>query len=90
MAKIQTGLGKGLSALISDVNAIQKNSDENKPQRGENHSILSTAEIDIDRIEPNPYQPRTDFNEELLLELAQSINNLGLIQPITVRPSYLS
>lgn len=86
MAKIQTGLGKGLSALISDVNAIQKNSDENKPQRGENHSILSTAEIDIDRIEPNPYQPRTDFNEELLLELAQSINNLGLIQPITVRP----
>ena len=86
MAKIQTGLGKGLSALISDVNSIQRNSEENRPLN-ENSSILSTSEIDIDKIEPNPYQPRTEFNEELLLELSQSIKTLGLIQPITVRPT---
>jgi|SRR5574344_117732 ParB family transcriptional regulator, chromosome partitioning protein len=86
MAKIQTGLGKGLSALISDVNAIQRSSEENKPQKSENSPLLSTSEIDIDRIEPNPYQPRREFNEELLMELAQSIKTLGLIQPITVRP----
>lgn len=84
MAKLQTGLGKGLGALISDVNSIQ-----NKASRApetEQRPLVSTNEIDIDKIEPNPYQPRTEFNQEAIEELAESVKLLGLIQPITVRP----
>lgn len=85
MAKIQTGLGRGLGALISDVNSIQRAAGKpsaNEPAR----PLVSTSEIEINRIEPNPYQPRTEFNQEALEELAASIKLLGLIQPITVRP----
>ena len=84
MAKIQTGLGRGLGALISDVNSIQKAAGKQnvEPQR----PLVSTSEIEISKIEPNPYQPRTEFNQEALEELAASIKLLGLIQPITLRP----
>ena len=84
MAKIQTGLGRGLGALISDVNSIQQTA--GKPAAGAARPLVSTSEIEISRIEPNPYQPRTEFNQEALEELAASIKLLGLIQPITVRP----
>lgn len=84
MAKIQTGLGRGLGALISDVNSIQQAA--GKPTAGDARPLVSTSEIEISRIEPNPYQPRTEFNQEALEELAASIKLLGLIQPITVRP----
>jgi len=85
MAKIQTGLGRGLGALISDVNSIQQAA--HKPSIGEPaRPLVSTSEIEISKIEPNPYQPRTEFNQEALEELAASIKLLGLIQPITVRP----
>ncbi len=85
MAKIQTGLGRGLGALISDVNAIQQAAHKQvaaEPAR----PLVATSEIEISKIEPNPYQPRTEFNQEALEELASSIKLLGLIQPITVRP----
>ena len=85
MAKIQTGLGRGLGALISDVNSIQQAA--YKPLAGEPaRPLVSTSEIEISKIEPNPYQPRTEFNMEALEELSASIKLLGLIQPITVRP----
>ncbi len=84
MAKIQTGLGRGLGALISDVNSIQQSAV--KPAAQQARPLVSTSEIEISRIEPNPYQPRTEFNQEALEELAASIKLLGLIQPITVRP----
>lgn len=85
MVKIQTGLGKGLGALISDVNSIQQKAykQTNEVQR----PLVSISEIDIALIEPNPYQPRTEFNQEAIEELSDSIKLLGLIQPITVRPS---
>lgn len=85
MAKLQTGLGKGLGALISDVNSIQNKANRtatDTPQR----PLVSTSEIEISKIEPNPYQPRTEFNQEAIEELSESIKLLGLIQPITVRP----
>lgn len=84
MAKIQTGLGRGLGALISDVNSIQQAAGKAvaEPAR----PLVSTSEIEISKIEPNPYQPRTEFDQEALEELAASIKLLGLIQPITVRP----
>lgn len=84
MAKIQTGLGKGLGALISDVNSIQQAAHKQPTQQ--TPTLVSTSEIEISKIEPNPYQPRTEFNQEALAELADSIKLLGLIQPITVRP----
>ena len=84
MAKIPTGLGRGLGALISDVNSIQQAAAKKpvEPAR----PLVSTSEIEISKIEPNPYQPRTEFNQEALEELAASIRLLGLIQPITLRP----
>ena len=85
MAKIQTGLGRGLGALISDTNYIQQNRKAREEQR-ESSPLVSIAEIDIEKIVPNPFQPRTEFNLEAIEELSQSIKLLGLIQPITVRP----
>lgn len=74
-------MGKGLSALLKDngeeVNSAQ---DENAPE-----IIGNIAEIEMDRIIENPHQPRTLFHEEALEELAASVQELGIIQPITVR-----
>ncbi|MBR9846610.1 MAG: ParB/RepB/Spo0J family partition protein [Algicola sp.] len=74
-------LGRGLSALLkdpsNDINSVQdKNADT---------IIGNIVELDIEAIEINPFQPRTNFNEETLRELASSIRELGVIQPITVR-----
>ena len=70
------GLGRGLGAILSDVEEsyvkdISKNSEIVK-------------EIEIDKIVPNPYQPRKIFNDDSLKELASSIKTQGLIQPIIV------
>lgn len=73
MAK-KSVLGRGLGALIDDVDEVQA-----IPERD-----LSN-EIEISKIEANPYQPRTKFDEEALQELAQSIKEIGIVQPITVR-----
>lgn len=74
-------LGRGLSALLKDPsNDIQSVQDKNADK-----VIGSIVELDIDVIEVNPFQPRTNFNEESLHELASSIKELGVIQPITVR-----
>ncbi|MDG5491520.1 ParB/RepB/Spo0J family partition protein [Psychroserpens sp. SPM9] len=74
-------LGRGLSALLKDPsNDIQSAQDKNADT-----IIGNIVELDIDAIEINPFQPRTNFNEETLRELASSIKELGVIQPITVR-----
>ncbi|QFZ55269.1 ParB/RepB/Spo0J family partition protein [Oceanihabitans sp. IOP_32] len=74
-------LGRGLSALLNDPsNNIQSANDKNADQ-----VIGNIVELDLDFIEVNPFQPRTNFSEESLLELASSIKELGIIQPITVR-----
>ena len=70
----KSALGKGLGALI-------KQSETDIPERQAN----ATNNIDIRNIEVNPYQPRTGFDTEALEELAASIKQLGIIQPITVR-----
>ena len=79
MATKKRGLGKGLNALIPDEPLY-----EPKPVE-EAISTSAVAEIEIDKIEANPYQPRAVFDESALLELAESIKQLGVIQPITVR-----
>jgi ParB family chromosome partitioning protein len=76
-------LGRGLSALLKDPsNDIQSVQDKNADK-----VIGSIIELELDAIEVNPFQPRTNFSEESLLELASSIRELGIIQPITVRKS---
>jgi len=74
-------LGRGLSALLQDPeNDIQSVSDKNADQ-----VVGNVLELAIEQIGVNPFQPRTQFNEESLKELAGSIQELGIIQPITVR-----
>jgi ParB family chromosome partitioning protein len=74
-------LGRGLSALLKDPeNDIKSVEDKNADK-----VVGNIIELDIESIEINPFQPRTNFNEETLQELAKSIKELGVIQPITVR-----
>jgi ParB family transcriptional regulator, chromosome partitioning protein len=74
-------LGRGLSALLKDPeNDIKSVSDKNADK-----VVGNIIELEIDAIEINPFQPRSNFNEDSLRELASSIKELGVIQPITVR-----
>lgn len=74
-------LGRGLSALLKDPeNDIKSVNDKNADK-----VVGNIIELEIDAIEINPFQPRSNFNEESLKELATSIKELGVIQPITVR-----
>lgn len=74
-------LGRGLSALLQNsVEDIQSIKDKNADK-----VVGNIVEIELSSIDVNPYQPRTYFNEEALRELASSIKELGVIQPITVR-----
>jgi len=78
MAK-KNALGRGLGALL-------QNPDTDVTTRsGEGASVGSISTILISQIEANPFQPRTHFDQEKLDELAASIRQLGIIQPITVR-----
>ena len=74
MARL-SGLGRGLDALIP--------SDETDPE-GESAGIL--RELSVDSVSPNPHQPRVHFEEESLTDLAASIREVGVLQPILVRP----
>lgn len=74
-------LGRGLSALLNDPeNNIKSAEDENAQK-----VVGNIVELELDNIEVNPFQPRSSFSDEILDELASSIKELGVIQPITVR-----
>jgi ParB family chromosome partitioning protein len=74
-------LGRGLSALLQqDTPSINSANDKNADK-----VVGNIIELDLGLIDVNPYQPRTYFDEEALRELASSIRELGVIQPITVR-----
>lgn len=77
----KSALGRGLGALLegSDSDLISRNAGSNDSQVG------SMNQISIGSIEANPFQPRTRFDQEKLDELAASIKQLGIIQPLTVR-----
>lgn len=74
-------LGRGLSALLNESKSDLKEIDSPLAKQ----TIGSILEIPLGSIDVNPFQPRTQFNEEQLKELAGSIKELGVIQPITVR-----
>jgi ParB family chromosome partitioning protein len=84
-AEKRNALGKGLSALLNDSVSVLPNRNELGAGPAEINPMGSVNEIKIAEIEVNPFQPRTDFDEEALTELADSIKLQGLIQPITVR-----
>lgn len=67
---LKKGLGKGLSALIPDVPTTKE---------------AATLEVEVERIAPNPFQPRRSFEEAAIEELAISIREKGIIQPLLVR-----
>lgn len=69
-------LGRGLGELLGEIETAYANNND--------YPKKDIKEIDIDLIEPNPYQPRKIFNEEKLQELSESIQNHGLLQPIVV------
>ncbi len=75
--KKKSVLGKGLGALISPVN--------NEVTENAIETVNAIHEIPLEWIEPNPYQPRVDFDQDALQELAESIKIQGIIQPITLR-----
>jgi ParB family chromosome partitioning protein len=80
----RNALGKGLSALLNDSPSVmsEKGGAVSAP---EVNDLGSVNEIKIAEIEVNPFQPRTEFDEQALSELSESIKLQGLIQPITVR-----
>jgi ParB family chromosome partitioning protein len=89
MSKKQA-LGRGLSALLEHSPASSKGElvSQAAPPTSEKevgHVAGPISLLSISQIEANPYQPRKDFNNDALIELATSIGELGLIQPITVR-----
>ncbi|MBS1524595.1 MAG: ParB/RepB/Spo0J family partition protein [Bacteroidetes bacterium] len=83
-AEKRNALGKGLSALLNDSVNVLPNKNE-FARTAEVNAAGAVSEIKITEIEVNPFQPRTDFDQEALNELADSIKLQGLIQPITVR-----
>ena len=82
MAKQKKGLGRGLSAILSNPKTdITQTATKNLTAT----PLGSVGKIKLNTIQVNPFQPRTHFNKEALKELALSIKELGVIQPITVR-----
>jgi ParB family transcriptional regulator, chromosome partitioning protein len=92
----RNALGRGLGALIREPEPVLPSTPTPNvpptaaasgaaaaPARAE---VAGPREIDIDLIEPSPYQPRTKFREEALEELSRSIRTSGIIQPIVIRP----
>lgn len=85
MYQKKTGLGKGLSALLDDTDTVQGSKPQQITAPSSGPSLGSINHVKITQIEVNPFQPRTEFDEQALHELADSIKLQGLIQPITVR-----
>jgi len=76
MSTPKKGLGRGLSALIPSA----------AETKIETRDARATLEVAVDRIMPSPFQPRRSFDEAKIEELAASIRNQGIIQPLVVRP----
>lgn len=81
MGKKSIALGQGLSTIMQN----HSNALDEQIQKDENGNSVQIEKISLDLIDPNPYQPRQDFKEEELQDLANTLLEQGLIQPITVR-----
>ena len=81
MGKKSMGLGQGLNSIIQTHNF----SLDEQINQDENGNLVKIEKINLDLIDANPFQPRKEFNQEELAELASTLQEQGLIQPITVR-----
>jgi ParB family chromosome partitioning protein len=77
-----SGLGRGLAALLDEA----ASSEESKEQGSNAQAARGAREIEISRIRPNPAQPRSHFDEDAIAELAESIAERGVLQPVLLRP----
>jgi len=93
----RNALGRGLGALIREPEVVTSSPPTSSvphaapasaaaPARAREAAPAGPQEVDIDLIEPSPYQPRKHFREEGLEELCRSIQSSGIIQPLVVRP----
>lgn len=78
-------LGRGLGALLQNADTDITSKSKLALPESNNHVVGSVSTIAIAQIEANPFQPRTQFEKEALLELSESIKEHGIIQPVTVR-----
>ena len=94
MGKKSFSLGRSLADILKDHSAEAPVNSENNQQSGAESASNSAAavdnsqkivEIDVNLVDPNPFQPRKSFNDDELVELAETIEKHGLIQPIAVR-----
>lgn len=88
MAVKRNGLGKGLDSLIPNK-AVKPATDENKNVKKEENAVKTPENgeimVKINEVEPNRDQPRKDFDEDALMELADSIKQFGILQPLIVQ-----
>src|ERR1700730_3305930 len=87
----RNALGRGLGALIREAEAPVISHDRTpggaaQEPTASSPRMMASQLVDIDLIDPSPYQPRTRFREDTLAELAQSIQASGIIQPLVLRP----
>ena len=91
MSRKKEALGKGLSALLPQVSPEASDEDAQSlpsPLYDFDDRVRqagSVVELEVGKIKSNPFQPRQDFSEDAIDELAASIKQLGIIQPLTVR-----
>ena len=82
----KNGLGKGLDSLITNkVNTAKTTTATTKPAVKKDEKIVEGILVNINKVEPNREQPRKNFDEDALLELAESIKQFGVLQPLLVQ-----
>ena len=79
------GLGKGLDSLIADKVSTKPAAKETEKKKPTSEHAADAVMIDIAKVEPNREQPRKKFDEDALLELAESIKQFGVLQPLLVQ-----
>src|ERR1700722_19338801 len=82
----RNALGRGLEALIRESASAPASVPVQQAAAAAPARTAESLMVDIDLIEPSPFQPRTHFREEAIDELAQSIQSVGIIQPLVLRP----
>ena len=85
MAVKKKGLGKGLDSLIPDNKSVKMTQNEDASKKSEPELKTGEQMMKINMVEPNREQPRKKFEEDALLELADSIKQFGILQPLLVR-----
>lgn len=80
----RNALGRGLGALLNEAVEIQNNAAP-APSKVDHPTAASISQVALSQIDANPYQPRLTFDPVAIAELAESIRNVGIIQPVTLR-----